>query len=638
MLKSKNIEFEFPLCLSEKKEKDGNFIFEGFAAGNDFDLHNDIISDDALINSIKAFKKEGEFRLNHTMEVIGKILECRFEKGKIWVKTEVTKKIIIEKVKSGELNCLSIKGLIICQEKVELLPDLRLRLIKDLYLEEVSLVKQGANPEAKAIRWYVTKAIKMADANKIMEEKEIDLNDTENEFEAVTAGEEENGTEVKEEVVEKEETKEEIKEEKPAEIEKEKNLSEKTKEKNIVYQVINSSKIELGEKKDLSEFKKELLKVGKWKHSAATDGILNVTKEMLKSMVKNFKDKVLDNVSVPLGHPTTDDPSKNSGEVVGLELSKDEDKLMATVDVKDEATAEKIKKGLIKGISASFGEGYIKKDTGENVGPTLFHAALVGEPYIKGMAGFVPLSDDLKDSTIIKLESMNDEDVTLMLSQMTKRIQDLEKTIKLNENNDTSEEASKEDASGGDSKEETPKEETTVENSKEETKEEETSVKSESSEVGEKPEEEEENKTEKTSTKETEKEANSEEVKTDEGVELVDAEVMFGELLRQGKVTPAEKDLLLPLLASNVPIELADGQRVDIRKAMKKYLESKSPVFSLEEFGALGGDNIKKEKIPDDVKTYMDNIGLSEDIQEDTYKEFKDKKENGGKEEESTPF
>ena len=636
MLKSKNIEFEFPLYLSEKKEKEGKFIFEGFAAGNDFDLQNDIISDDALKNSIIAFKKEGEFRLNHTEEVIGKILECRFEKGKIWVKTEVTKKEIIKKVKSGELNCLSIKGWVNFQEKVELLPDLRLRLIKDLYLEEVSLVPQGANPEAKAIQWYVTKAIEIAQADKNMS-KEINLNSTEDEFEAVTAGEDEKKIEeIKEEKIIEEKT-EEVKEEKTEENnekeEDDKNLSEK-KEKKIVYQIMNSSNIELEDKKDLSEFKKELLRVGKWQHNAAKDGVLEITKGMLKTIVKNFKDKVLDNVSVPLGHPTTDDPSKNIGEVSNLELSKDRDKLIATIDVKDETVAEKIKKGLIKGISASFAEDYMNKDTGEKIGATLFHAALVGEPYIKKMGGFVPLSEDYKDSTVIPIINM---DTSFMLSAMAERIANLEKMVELNENNNTSEETSEEKASEETFKEETPKEETTEENSKEATKEEVVLEESESSKVSEKTEEEEEDKTEKTSTEETKTEKDSEEAKANDEVELAEAEKNFEELLRQGRVTPAEKDLLLPLLASNAPVELADGKKVDIRKAMKKYLESKSPVFSLEEFGTTEGDK-KNEKVPEDVKKEMDKMGLSEDIQEETYKTFKEEKEDKGKTEESTPF
>ena len=116
---------------------------------------------------------------------------------------------------------------------------------------------------------------------------------------------------------------------------------------------------------------------------------------------------------------------------------------------------------------------------------------------------------------------------------------------------------------------------------------------------------------------------------------------MFGVLLKQGKVTPAEKDLLLPLLVSNVSIDLADGRKVDLRQAMKKYLESKNPIFSLDEYGTTEGNKKEKdEKIPEDVKNQMDKMGLSEDIQNETYKDFKAGKEKKGKEEEveSTPF
>lgn len=171
-------------------------------------------------------------------------------------------------------------------------------------------------------------------------------------------------------------------------------------EEKPVYSIMNSGKIELADKKDLSEFKKELLRVGKWQYKDR-EGILDITKEMLKDIVRNFKAKVIDNVFVPLGHPTADDPSKNVGEVAGLELIEGGSKLIARIDIKDKSIVQKIKKGIIKGISASFVRNYVRKDTGKKVGTTLFHTALVNEPFIKGMAGFVPLSDDFKDSIVV---------------------------------------------------------------------------------------------------------------------------------------------------------------------------------------------------------------------------------------------
>ena len=91
------IKFRFPLYLSENR-KEGNFILEGFAAANDFDFQNDIISDQALEKAARKFKKQGKFCLNHTKKEIGEILDCKFQKGKIWVKAKITDPKIIKKL------------------------------------------------------------------------------------------------------------------------------------------------------------------------------------------------------------------------------------------------------------------------------------------------------------------------------------------------------------------------------------------------------------------------------------------------------------------------------------------------------------------------------------------------------------
>jgi flagellar biosynthesis GTPase FlhF len=635
MEKELNIKFEFPINLTEKKEEKEKFVLEGFAVANDFNLHNSIISDKALKKCIVSFKKEGKVCLQHDVKnVIGKLIECSFIKGKIWVKLEITDKKIIEKIKSGELNCLSIQGQIIKFEKVELKPDLTMLLIKDLHLIEVSLVYQGADPEAKAIRWYIEKAIEMAEKN--MEKKNLQDEIEENKIEdEETEDEETEDEETEDEETEDEETEDEETEDEETEL----------SEKSIIYNVMNSNSIDLSDNKNLSEFKKELLRVGSWYHGASKDGVLKVTKKMLKIIVKNFKDRVLDNVFVPLGHPTTDDPSKNVGEVKDLSLSKDGNKIIATVDVKEKGIPEKIKKGLIKGISASFVEDYIKKDNGEHVGPTLFHAALVNEPYIKGMEGFVPLSDDYKDSLIIPILNI---DVPTVLSEMEKRIKELEEK----ENIETSEESPKEEIKTEEGTQEETQEESSEklneESPEEETSEEETSKvesseETEPSKVGTDTEEEveeeiEDSKPEESETEESEIEEDSEEVE-DNDVELSEAEKLYDSLLRVGKITPAEKDLLIPLLASNAKVELAEG-KVNLRDAMKKYLNSRSPIFSLDEFGTVetNSKKAKTEEIPDDIKEELVKMGFEdEDVQKEAYEEFKkgkERKELG----ESTPF
>ena len=158
-----------------------------------------------------------------------------------------------------------------------------------------------------------------------------------------------------------------------------------------------------GEEIDLEEgnkFRKQVLKFGKWFHWDADGGVLNITDEVVDNIVKNFKKSVIEHVYVPLTH--TSDPIKNAGEVV--ELQKTDSGLDAIVEIKDETIAEKIKKGLIRCVSASLDPNYRVKTSNKFVGPTLLHAALVSEPFIKGMGSFVPLSDGFEGRNVIQLE------------------------------------------------------------------------------------------------------------------------------------------------------------------------------------------------------------------------------------------
>jgi len=685
MLNLSKVKFEFPLHLSERNKE--MFILEGFAVANDFDLQNDIISDKALRRAVKDFKENGEFRLRHTEEKIGKILDVRFTKGKIWIKTIITDSLTIEKVKSGELNCLSVGGQI-NGRKVERIfaPDLRIliNIIDNVHFEEVSLVPQGAQPQAKAIRWYIKSAVDMAE--KTMNKKNLDedlKNLKEIEEDAADGNEEESDEsidnseekvekknlsdeEVKEEDKEEKEDEkeedvkdekeedvkdekegdkevEEVKDEKEEEKEEEEVPEEETpvaesseptyrepeqqlsdgKDKKIVYQIMNSSNnIELEDKKDLSEFKKELLRVGEWRHSASSNGMLKVTQDTLKTIVKNFKNKVLDNVMVPLGHPSEDDPSKNVGEVTDLSLSKDNNKLIATIDVREKSIIGKIKDRLIKGISASIAENYMEKDTGKHVGPVIFHAALVGEPYVKGMAGFVPLSEEFKDSTVISIMNMEEP---LTLNDLSDRVNKIEEKLRLGDESleeDTSEEVSKE----------TTAEETSDEKPLE--KEDESSETDSDVKGEEENSETEENKSEESETEESETE--TEEAK-DEGVDLADAEKLYDSLLKDGRVTPAEKELIIPLLASKTQIELSENEMVASGKALFDYLMKQAPKIPLSENGSTGSPEQKEneEKVPEEISAVLREMQLSEDVQKETYKAYKKEKEV---EKGSTPF
>jgi len=271
----------------------------------------------------------------------------------------------------------------------------------------------------------------------------------------------------------------------------------------------------------------------------------------------------------------------------------------------------------------------MKKDTEEKVGPTLFHAALVSEPYIKGMGSFatIPLSEEWKDSEVIQI--INVEEV-LTLGEMSKRLEKIEKKLELSED-ETSEEETKKETSEETSEEDESKikeEETPAEESKEE--------ETESSKGGEEAKEEEkETETEETETEETESE--TEEAK--EGVELAESEKRYEELLGKGLVTPAEKALLIPLLASNTEIELSEGKKVASGKALYEYLKKQSPKFSLSENGTSEEPSKKekeKDEIPEEIDKQLKKMNFSEkDDRKEIYKNFKEEKEG---ERESTPF
>jgi len=127
-----------------------------------------------------------------------------------------------------------------------------------------------------------------------------------------------------------------------------------------------------------------------------------------------------------------------------------------------------------------------------------------------------------------------------------------------------------------------------------------------------------------------------------EEVDLAEAEKTFNELLNLGKVTPAEKELLLPLLASDTTIDLGEGKTITSRKSLVEYLKKQPSKFSLAEEGTSEPpkEEEKKEKdeeIPEDIDTALSDMQLGDTPEEkqEIYKEFKKEKE---KEKESTPF
>jgi phage I-like protein len=145
-------------------------------------------------------------------------------------------------------------------------------------------------------------------------------------------------------------------------------------------------------------FRKQLLRFGDWIDPLFPEEVMRHDRAFMESLVNNFNNKVVGRVPVPLTH--TDNPEYNTGELVGLSIEGDgtslEDGLYGILDIRRTDTAKDIADGLLWDVSISFSTHYTDNQTGEDYGPTLYHVALVNNPYIKKMKPFAALSEMLK--------------------------------------------------------------------------------------------------------------------------------------------------------------------------------------------------------------------------------------------------
>jgi len=157
------VNFECPFEITKAYEQKGRWIVEGYAATTDFDMQEDIITEEAISASAKDLLENSTVLHNHNPdEAIGKVLESQARPGGLFLKILISKTApeIWQQVQEGVLNKFSVRGKILEARKewVERLKKFA-RLILKMRLVEVSLVAVPANPKARAIRWYVEKAL-----------------------------------------------------------------------------------------------------------------------------------------------------------------------------------------------------------------------------------------------------------------------------------------------------------------------------------------------------------------------------------------------------------------------------------------------------------------------------------------------
>lgn len=157
------VNFECPFDITKAYEEQGLWIVEGYAATSDFDMQEDIITEEAIRASTRDLLENSTVLHNHNPdEAIGRVLESRARPDGLFLKILIskTRPEIWQQVKEGVLNKFSVRGKILEASK-EWVPRLQkyARLILKMRLVEVSLVAVPANPRARAIRWYVEKAL-----------------------------------------------------------------------------------------------------------------------------------------------------------------------------------------------------------------------------------------------------------------------------------------------------------------------------------------------------------------------------------------------------------------------------------------------------------------------------------------------
>ncbi len=445
-------DFSFTLDIVKalSSVKSGDRVVVGYASTFDVDSDNTQITKQALEGAKDDLLTYSTVLFNHDMDrPIGKVIETEVDDIGLLVKVILSKEEdeIWKKIDEGIINKFSIKG-----RAVDLSPtegDNQILQINKIELFEVSLVSVPANKEAYTISHWIAKSLELTkDAEVTSNVKRTNMKDLIEKLKVILG--KENIEEVKTELdsfIKNIEKGEDIIEKlqvvsgklsgddkevvdnavdmlkvsrnmyhNDQPIKEESVLSEEPKKYELtdesdlrpVFQMNgNNEDISLG---DDNKFRKQVLKFGKWFHWDADGGVLNITDEVVDNIVKNFKKSVIEHVYVPLSHTT--DPIKNAGEVI--ELQKTENGLDAIIEIKDETIAEKIKKGLIKCISARLDPNYRVKTSNKFVGPTLLHTALVSEPFIKGMGNFVPLSEDFEGRNIIQLEDEEPNFYSLM--------------------------------------------------------------------------------------------------------------------------------------------------------------------------------------------------------------------------------
>lgn len=171
-------------------------------------------------------------------------------------------------------------------------------------------------------------------------------------------------------------------------------------------------------------FEKHILSYGTLLYPGVKGGKVKVDDAFVNALFRNFNNKVCDIVQVPVAGKSnehTEDPLRNIGEVIGL--TKRNGKIYARIDARDKDAADRLGKTLL-GASAMLSMNYTDTRTGQKVGPTLLHVAVTNRPYIVDLEGYEEVLaatavDGMSDAVVLTATTTEDKmDLDQMLAEL----------------------------------------------------------------------------------------------------------------------------------------------------------------------------------------------------------------------------
>lgn len=172
------------------------------------------------------------------------------------------------------------------------------------------------------------------------------------------------------------------------------------------YEAAEESAVALSSRRDVqgTVYRKHILTQGRLIHPQTGEHI-QIDQPFFDSLRRNFENQVCDSVAVPLADAQnrhSEDPTRNLGEVVGLEQRGRN--LYALMDIRDTGAAPKMGKTLL-GASAFLSLNYKDTRSGSKVGPTLLHTCVTNRPYLTDLQPYEEViaatADGISDDAIV---------------------------------------------------------------------------------------------------------------------------------------------------------------------------------------------------------------------------------------------